>query len=134
MSGPSQIGKTAHPQTVVRRSRKRPASGFDAALDRLVNEQRPKGPEGSAQSVSLSKHARARLQSRGLQLDHAERDRLQNAVDELAKRGAREALVLTTRHAFVVGVPKRTVITAMGRSEALGQVFTGIDATFVTDE
>ena len=32
-------------------------------------------------------------------------------------------------HAFIVGVPKRTVITAMSRIEAVGNIFTQIDST-----
>jgi hypothetical protein len=34
-------------------------------------------------------------------------------------------------HAFVVGVPRRTVITAMTRQEAVGSIFTNIDSTLV---
>ena len=35
--------------------------------------------------------------------------------------------------ALIVGVPKRTVITAMSRSEAMGNIFTNIDSTLVGD-
>ena len=49
------------------------------------------------------------------------------------KRGARESLVLMDDMALIVGVPKRTVITAMSRSEAMGNIFTNIDSTLVVD-
>jgi hypothetical protein len=39
--------------------------------------------------------------------------------------------VLTGDNAFIVGVPKRTVITVMSREEALGQIFTDLDSTYV---
>ena len=76
--------------------------------------------------------AKARLESRGLEVDAAEMERLQNAAGELEKKGAKEALVITGNAAYILGVEKRTVITAMPRAEALGQVFTQIDSTFVT--
>jgi flagellar operon protein len=66
-------------------------------------------------------------------VDEAEQARLTQAVDKLMERGAKESLVLTADAAYVVGVPQRTVITAMSRSEALGQIFTQIDSTFVSD-
>lgn len=141
MDGPHRVSKTGQPP-VVNRLRRRAAqpAGFEAALDRLVNERKPvrQGEPAttgvwSSGTVELSKHARARLESRGLTVDAAEQGRLDRAVEVLAEKGSKEALVLTDQHAFVVGVPKRVVITAMGRSEAVGQVFTGIDSTFVTD-
>jgi flagellar operon protein len=58
--------------------------------------------------------------------------RLETAVDELSQRGAKESLVLMDDRAYVVGVPKRTVITVMSREEAMGQVFTNIDSTYVS--
>jgi len=56
---------------------------------------------------------------------------LAEAMDTLAKREAKESLVLLGENAFVVGVPKRTVITAMTRKEAMGTVFTNIDSALI---
>jgi len=113
---------------------KRPASpGFDNALDRLLKERAPApAPStGPVAELQFSRHALARLQSRGVQIDEAERGRLNEAVDVLHARGAKESLVLTPSAAYVVGVPKRTVITAMPRSEAMGNVFSQIDSTYI---
>jgi flagellar operon protein len=52
-------------------------------------------------------------------------------VDRLAQKGAQESLVLMGDHAFIVGVQNRTVITAMSRDEAMGNIFTQIDSTLV---
>ena len=49
-------------------------------------------------------------------------------MDQLELKGAKESLVLLDDVALIVGVPKRTVITAMSRDEALGNLFTGIDS------
>ena len=111
--------------------------GFDKSLDALLRSKPanspivPKNEMGNTQDISFSKHANNRLVSRGIEVSADERKQLATAVDELSQRGAKESLVLMNDRAYVVGVPKRTVITVMSRSEALGQVFTNIDSTFV---
>ncbi len=90
------------------------------------------GEEPNAQPELLfSRHATARLESRGITLDKTQLTQLNQAVDRLADKGAKESLVLLDDHAFVVGVPKRTIITAMTRNEAMGNIFTQIDSTLV---
>jgi hypothetical protein len=56
---------------------------------------------------------------------------LERAVDAAAAKGAREALLLMDRLAFVVSVPRRTVITALDGSDAEDHVFTQIDSAVV---
>jgi flagellar operon protein len=107
------------------------APGFDQALERLLDAPAPAEPEEATGGLRLSRHAEARLESRGISLGGEERARLEAAVDELASRGAKKSLVLTGDNAFIVGVPKRTVITVMSREEALGQIFTDLDSTYV---
>lgn len=108
---------------------------FGTSLDALLSDPAAASPEAtapeSASGLRFSKHAAARMESRGLTLDAAETAELEEAVEQLAARGAKESLVLLGDRAFVVGVPKRTVITAMPRDEALGTVFTNIDSTYV---
>lgn len=111
--------------------------GFDKSLDALLRTTPandpiiPHGENGNTEDISFSKHANNRLVSRGIEVSADERKQLATAVDELSQRGAKESLVLMNDRAYVVGVPKRTVITVMSRDEALGQVFTNIDSTFV---
>ena len=126
------------PQTQPRTTRRRPAgAGFDHALENLLRQSqqpaaKPVVDPGESESIRFSRHAKARLESRGLQVDGAEMERLENAASALGEKGAKEALVITESAAYILGVEKRTVITAMPREEALGQVFTKIDSTFVT--
>ena len=96
---------------------------------RGVERQLDQAP--ATDEIQFSKHALARLHSRGLTIDDHEIGRLTDAVDQLEARGSKEALVLLDDRAYVVGVPKRTVITAMPRAMALGQIFTQIDSTFI---
>jgi flagellar operon protein len=60
-------------------------------------------------------------------------DQLSRAMDQIAKKGGRESLILRPDAAFVVSVPNRTVITAMGRDELKDNVFTQIDSAVMID-
>ena len=108
---------------------RKPSSSTDFAseLDRLLATPEQESAAPSAE-VHFSKHAKARLQSRGITLDESHMERISKAVDQLEGKGAKESLVLLDDTALIVGVPKRTVITAMSRDEALGNLFTGIDS------
>jgi len=120
-----------------RPAQKRGGAGFDQALERMLRDSQVAPVEstkpGEVSEISFSRHAEARLESRGITLSEAEKQQLSSAFDQLAERGAKESLVLLGDRAYVVGVPKRTVITAMPRSEALGTIFTNIDSTFVAN-
>ncbi len=130
----SQPGRTSRPA----------AAGFDTALESLLDPLTPRQDrstetsgepaDDSAQGVKLSRHASARLESRGLSFDAADEAQLESAIDELDQRGSKKALVLTGDRAWIVGVPKRTVITVLSRQEALGQVFTDLDSTYVAPD
>ena len=104
--------------------------GFGDALDALLRPPAAKAPEVTG-GVSFSKHAQARLASRGIELDEFDMEDLNRAVDALSKKGARESLVLMGDNAFIVGVPDRRVVTALTRQEAVGNIFTNIDSTVV---
>ncbi len=118
--------------------------GFSSQLDALIGHKPPiaeaqevgtteaENPEVElGPNLTFSRHANARLESRGITLETAQLTKLDDAVTRLSDKGAKESLVLLDEHAFVVGVPKRTVITAMTRNEAMGNIFTQIDSTLV---
>jgi len=106
------------------------APGFGESLDSLL---RPRTPASNAPvgSIQFSRHAAARMESRGISLDPTDVSDLSLAIDKLARHGARESLVLMGDHAFIVGVPDRKVVTVLTRQEAAGNIFTNIDSTAV---
>lgn len=106
------------------------APGFGQALDAILRPERPAGPAEEG-GVRFSRHAQARMESRGIVLDERDLQDLGLAIDTLARRGARESLLLLDDHAFIVGVPDRKIITALTRREAVGNVFSQIDSTVV---
>lgn len=106
--------------------------GFGDTLDQLLRPTPARTQEPLHDGgIRFSKHAEARMVSRGIQLDESDMADLGLAVDALAKKGAKESLVLLGDNAFIVGVPDRKVITALSRQEAIGNIFTNIDSTVV---
>lgn len=82
--------------------------------------------------LKFSAHARSRVQSRNLELTPDRMERLRQAVDRAAQKGARESLILVDELALLVSVPHRTVITVMDGSQAKQNVFTNIDSAVIT--
>ena len=106
---------------------------FGETLDGVLARHENKDHCESEKSGELrwSRHANARLRSRGIELSDQAQAEIGEAVELLASKGAKESLVLYDDHAFIVGIGRRTVITAMTREEAVGSIFTNIDSTIV---
>jgi flagellar operon protein len=86
---------------------------------------------GAAGGLQFSKHALARIQRRGIELDPATLGRLSQGVGRAAGKGSRDSLVLVDGTAFVVSVSNRTVITAVGAEHMKDNVFTNIDSAVI---
>lgn len=84
-------------------------------------------PPGKA-CVRLSAHAAQRLLHRGIRLGAEDLSAIGEAVDLAARKGARETLVIRGPLALVVGVPSRTIITALETGGDGTNVFTQIDS------
>jgi flagellar operon protein len=86
---------------------------------------------GGAEPLQFSRHALARVQRRGIELDSATLGRLSDGVQRAAGKGSRDSLVLVDGTAFVVSVSNRTVITAVGSEHMKDNVFTNIDSAVI---
>jgi flagellar operon protein len=86
---------------------------------------------GKASNLNFSKHASARIFSRGIDMSPAKLEQLAGAVDKAAGKGAREALILDDNAAYVVSVQNRTVISAFSRENLREGVFTSIDSAVI---
>lgn len=81
--------------------------------------------------VTFSKHASARLHSRGIEITGDRLAQLADAIDKAESKGSRETLVLTDEAALVVSVENRTVITAFDRDNLREGVVTSIDSAVI---
>ncbi|NEW05550.1 flagellar biosynthesis protein [Paenibacillus sp. SYP-B3998] len=80
------------------------------------------------QYVRISHHAEVRLKERGIQLQPEQLDKLSTAIDKVAAKGAKDALMLLNGNALIVNVPNRTVVTALDGNSMNEHVFTQIDS------
>ncbi|MFQ3587762.1 MAG: TIGR02530 family flagellar biosynthesis protein [Fimbriimonadaceae bacterium] len=81
--------------------------------------------------LKVSGHAQTRLQSRNIDLQKEQWDRVMDGVDRAAAKGAKESLVLIDDVALVVSVRNRTVITAVDQASLKENVFTNIDSAVI---
>ncbi len=83
------------------------------------------------ESLQISKHAEKRLVHRNIELSESLKGKLTEALGSLEKKGARDSLVLSDDHAFIVNVPSRTLVTALQKDEMKDHIFTNIDSTLI---
>src|SRR4051812_26115989 len=81
----------------------------------------------------ISKHAKHRLEQRGIHIEEARWEQISDKVMEAKKLGVKESLVLLDDAALIVSAKNQTVITVMDRNEATSQIFTNINGTIVMD-
>jgi len=87
----------------------------------------------NVQRVRFSNHAQSRLQSREINLNDENVNRLSDAIDKAEKRGGKSSLVVVDDLAFIVNVQNRTVITALDKNQRGEGVFTQIDSVVFAD-
>jgi flagellar operon protein len=102
-----------------------------AEFAQVLRESAAQAPARTSQPVTFSGHALQRIERRGITMDADTQKRLGEGVDRAASKGSRAAVVLIDNNAFVVGVPSRTVITAVGRDHMKEHVFTNIDSAVI---
>jgi flagellar operon protein len=86
---------------------------------------------GREQGLELSTHALKRLEQRQVDLQSDQLERLRQAMDALAAKGARQSLVMLDQVAYVVNPSARTVVTAMPAGTGTEAIFTKIDSVAI---
>jgi flagellar operon protein len=84
-----------------------------------------------ADAVKFSNHAIERMMSRGIQFNKEDMNRLNEAVQRAASKGAKDSLILMNDSALIVSVKNKTVVTVMDKNALKENVFTNIDSTIV---
>ncbi|WNB90398.1 TIGR02530 family flagellar biosynthesis protein [Bacillus sp. NEB1478] len=95
---------------------------FQSLLDKQLNP-----------SITISKHAKRRLEDRNIQITDASWNKIGMKMKEAEKKGVKDSLVILKDVTLVVNAPNQTVITALTRSEAHSQIFTNINGAIVID-
>jgi len=95
---------------------------FDTILQTTVDK-------GNA--LKFSAHAKERLALRNINLSADDLNRMNDAVNKAASKGARQSLLVMDNQAFIVSVTNRTVITALDGGSMKENVFTNIDSAVI---
>jgi flagellar operon protein len=82
-------------------------------------------------NVVFSKHASERLNSRNIELDASQLQRLNDGVEQARNKNINESLVMMDNLAFIVNVDSNTVVTAMTQGSESSHVFTNIDGAVI---
>lgn len=90
-----------------------------------------KTKESEKEALKFSKHASIRLEQRGIRLTDTQMERLSDGTRQAEQKGIRDSLVIVDELAFIVNIPKNTVITAMDSTETNSNVFTNIDGAVI---
>lgn len=107
-------------------------SEFRNLLDGQIEQSQSKNVvQEQAKGIHLSTHALKRLQERNLSLDKEEYTKLQTALDRLKTKGGQDSLVITSKAAYILDVPKSTIVTAIDKDSINENVFTKIDSTIL---
>lgn len=85
----------------------------------------------AAEKIRFSRHAAKRLEMRGIVITENDKERLESAVERMAEKGSRDALIWMKQTALVVSVKNRTVITAVDEESAKENIFTNIDSAAI---
>ncbi|MFC0558600.1 TIGR02530 family flagellar biosynthesis protein [Halalkalibacter alkalisediminis] len=83
--------------------------------------------------LKVSKHAKHRMDTRGIEFSPEKWLTIQEKVKEAKQKGVKDSLVITNNAALVVSVQNDTVITVLNRDEAQSQIFTNINGTILID-
>lgn len=86
------------------------------------------------EGIRFSAHAQKRLESRNIQLNERQHEKLNQAVEKADSKGVKDSLILLDRLALVVNVKNRTVITALDQSQLNGGVVTNIDGALIIND
>ncbi len=84
------------------------------------------------EKIKFSSHALKRLETRNIQLNETDINKIQDAVSKAEQKGSKNSLVMVNDTAFIVNIPNRTVVTAMPVNESSENVFTNIDSVVFT--
>ncbi len=105
-------------------------SEFKGLLDGVLDNSQPQVIR-QEKGIQLSTHAMRRLQERNISIDKEEYAKLQTAMERLKLKGGQDSLVITGKAAYIVDVPKNTIVTAIDKDSIGENVFTKIDSTIL---
>ncbi len=98
------------------------SNSFSEMLQRELNQ---------TQTLTFSKHAQQRVDSRQVEVTSELMDKLNNAVSQAKEKGIQDALIVSDSASFIVNIPSNTVVTTLNNDESKNRIFTNINGTVI---
>ncbi len=92
------------------------AASFQEVLNRIKQND-----------INVTKHARNRLDTRGVTLKPNQVEKVAKAMDQAAQKGVKEAVIVVGEQLLIASVANRTIITAAQKDDMQAKIITKID-------
>jgi flagellar operon protein len=99
--------------------------GFEQLLQERIQQTQ------QTQELQFSKHAKERIDQRGIEMTSTLMNDLNNAVAKAKQKGAKDVVVIGPKEVFIVNVPNNSVVTTLSGAEMKNNIFTKIDSAVI---
>ncbi len=96
--------------------------GFEQLLQETIQQK---------QEVQFSKHAKERIDQRGIEVTTTLMNDLNNAVAKAKQKGAKDVVIIGPKEVFIVNIPNNIVVTTLSGAEMKNNIFTKIDSAVI---
>ena len=96
--------------------------GFEQLLQETIQQK---------QEVQFSKHAKERIDQRGIEVTTTLMNDLNNAVEKAKQKGAKDVVIIGPKEVFFVNIPNNIVVTTLSGAEMKNNIFTKIDSAVI---
>lgn len=113
--------KLIQPSAVIKRPNVKPTRDFREVLENIQNKE----------DIRFSKHAMERLNSRNLNLNNEEMNKLKTAFKKAEIKGVKDALILMDDKAFIANIKNKVIVTTVTKEQLKDNIFTNIDGAVI---
>ena len=99
--------------------------GFEQLLQERIQQTQ------QTQELQFSKHAKERIDQRGIEMTSTLMNDLNNAVAKAKQKGAKDVVVIGPKEVFFVNVTNNIVVTTLSGAEMKNNIFTKIDSAVI---
>jgi len=99
--------------------------GFEQLLQERIQQTQ------QTQELQFSKHAKERIDQRGIEMTSTLMNDLNNAVAKAKQKGAKDVVVIGPKEVFIVNIPNNIVVTTLSGAEMKNNIFTKIDSAVI---
>ena len=99
--------------------------GFEQLLQERIQQTQ------QTQELQFSKHAKERIDQRGIEMTSTLMNDLNNAVAKAKQKGAKDVVVIGPKEVFIVNVPNNIVVTTLSGAEMKNKKKKKIDSAVI---